>query len=148
MNLTDVMGLVGSHKARKRVGRGNGSGSGKTSGRGHKGCKSRAGGGSPFLSEGGQMPIIRRLPKRGFNNANFRTEYCVVNVGDLDAVFDEGTEITLGSLRQVGLIRKLSEPVKVLGDGKLSKKFVVHAHKFSGSAEAKITKAGGRVERL
>jgi len=94
------------------------------------------------------MPIIRRLPKRGFNNANFRREYCVVNVGDLDAVFDEGTEITLASLRQVGLIRKLSEPVKVLGDGKLSKKFVVHAHKFSGSAEAKITKAGGRVERL
>ena len=148
MNLTDVTGLVGSHKGRKRVGRGNGSGSGKTSGRGHKGCKSRSGGGSPFLSEGGQMPIIRRLPKRGFNNANFRREYCVVNVGDLEGVFDEGAEITLALLRQVGLIRKLSEPVKVLGDGKLSKKFVVHGHKFSRSAEAKITEAGGRVERL
>lgn len=94
------------------------------------------------------MPIIRRLPKRGFNNANFRREYCVVNVGDLDGAFDEGAEITLASLRQSGLIRKLTEPVKILGDGKLSKKLVVHGHKFSRSAEAKITEAGGRVERL
>ena len=148
MNVTEVTQLVGRHRRAKRVGRGNSSGHGKTSGRGHKGCKARAGGGAPWLREGGQMPIIRRIPKRGFSNAAFRAAYSVVNVGQLEEAFEDGMEISLDALRQVGLIRRADQPVKILGDGTLMKKLVVHAHKFSDSAAAKITAAGGEVRRI
>jgi large subunit ribosomal protein L15 len=148
MNLTQATELAGRHRRRKRVGRGESSGHGKTSGRGHKGCKARAGGGAPWLREGGQMPIIRRIPKRGFSNAVFRTAYSLVNVGQLQVAFDDGTEVSLDALQRAGLIRRADRPVKILGDGTLTKKLVVHAQKFSASAAAKITAAGGEVRRI
>jgi large subunit ribosomal protein L15 len=148
MNLTELTKLAGAHQRRKRVGRGESSGHGKTSGRGHKGCNARAGGGAPWLREGGQMPIIRRIPKRGFSNAAFRTVYSLVNTGQLQDAFDDGTEVSPDALQQVGLIRRADERVKILGDGTLTKKLVVHAHKFSDSAVAKITAAGGEVRRI
>ena len=148
MNLTEITKSVGADRRRRRVGRGESSGSGKTCGRGHKGQHSRSGFSQRRLNEGGQMPSFRRMPKRGFNNANFRTEYAVVNVGDLNERFGDGAEVTLASLQQVGLIRNGTLPVKVLGDGTVSKKLTVQAHKFSASAEAKIGEAGGQVQKL
>jgi len=128
--------------AKKRVGRGQGSGNGKTAGRGHKGAKSRSGFKHKRGFEGGQMPLHRRVPKRGFHNP-FRIEYAVVNLDTLGEVFDAGSSVTPELLRERGLVRVTGAPIKVLGRGDLAKKLTVHAHKFSGSAAEKIAKAGG-----
>ena len=143
MQLADVLKEAGAHRKRKRLGRGIGSGWGKTSGRGHKGAGSRAGSTSLSMSEGGQMPLFRRLPKRGFTNAPFRTVFNVVNIGDLEKRFDAGAHVTPEAILEAGLIRNLRHKVKVLGDGALTKKFKVEAGKFSKSAEEKIKAAGG-----
>lgn len=132
-------------KARKRVGRGQGSGTGKTSGKGHKGQNARSGGGVRPGFEGGQLPLFRRLSKRGFNNYNFRTVYATVNVGDLER-FDEGTTVTKELLIEVGLVKKELDGIKVLGNGNLTKKLTVKADKFSSTAKAKIENVGGTTE--
>jgi large subunit ribosomal protein L15 len=142
MKLHDLSPAKGSTQSRKRVGRGPGSGLGKTAGRGHKGQGSRAGSRMVPGFEGGQMPLIRRVPKRGFNNAIFRVEYAVVN---LDQLADLGGEVTPELLREKGIVRG-RKPVKVLGDGEVKKAIRVVAHKFSKSARAKIEAAGGRCE--
>lgn len=136
---------AGSRSASKRVGRGPGSGLGKTSGRGHKGQKSRSGASIPAWFEGGQMPLHRRTPKRGFTSRN-RTEYRIVNLRELAEI--EEPEITPESLRARGLIPSGRRPVKVLGDGEIDRAVTVHAHAFSGSARRKIEQAGGSVEIL
>ncbi len=141
MKLHDLSPAKGSTQSRKRVGRGPGSGLGKTAGRGHKGQGSRSGSRMVPGFEGGQMPLIRRVPKRGFNNI-FRVEYSVVN---LEQLADLGAEVTPELLREKGIVRG-SKPVKVLGDGELKKAIRVVAHKFSKSARAKIEAAGGRCE--
>lgn len=143
MNLHDVLKSAGRKKLRKRIGRGHGSGHGGTSGRGHKGGGSRAGWRKRPLAEGGAAPIFRRLPKRGFSNVQFATKYHVVNVGDLEEVFDIGAHVTVQSMLDVRLISSLDQPVKVLGDGELKKKLVIEAAKFSKSAVEKIKAAGG-----
>jgi len=143
MKLHELSPAKGSKHARKRVGRGPGSGLGKTAGKGEKGQRSRSGYSRRPGFEGGQMPLLRRVPKRGFTN-NFKVEYAVVNVSDL-ADF-EGT-ITPEALLERGLVRR-GQPVKILGNGELSKAVTVSAHKFSGSARAKIEAAGGRCEEL
>jgi len=145
MNITEVTKLAGAHKRRKRIGRGPGSGHGKTSGRGHKGAGSRSGWKQRGFAEGGQMPIFRRLPKRGFSNANFRVEYQVVNVGDLQERFEDGAHVTPLALVQAGLVRRVREGVKILGNGALTKKLVVEAARFSAAAAEKIQAAGGEV---
>ena len=132
-------------KARKRVGRGPGSGTGKTSGKGHKGQNARSGGGVRPGFEGGQLPLFRRLSKRGFNNYNFRTVYATVNVGDLER-FEEGTTVTKELLIEVGLVKKELDGIKVLGNGELTKKLNVQANKFSSTAKAKIENVGGTTE--
>ena len=131
--------------ARKRVGRGPGSGTGKTSGKGHKGQNARSGGGVRPGFEGGQLPLFRRLSKRGFNNYNFRTVYATVNVGDLER-FEEGTTVTKELLIEVGLVKKELDGIKVLGNGELTKKLTVKADKFSSTAKAKIENVGGTTE--
>lgn len=148
MDLTRITKLAGANKRRKRVGRGTGSGHGKTSTRGTKGCQARAGGGVRRLTEGGQMALFRRLPKRGFNNANFRTEYAVVNVAQLEAKFEAGAHVTKEALKIAGLIRCVEMPVKVLGDGSLGKKLTVEAERFSKSAQEKIVAAGGTAKAI
>ena len=132
-------------KNRKRVGRGPGSGSGKTSGKGHKGQNARSGGGVRPGFEGGQIPLYRRLSKRGFNNYNFRTVYATVNVSDLER-FDDGTEVTKELLIETGLVKKELDGIKVLGNGELTKKLTVKANKFSSTAKEKIEKNGGTIE--
>jgi large subunit ribosomal protein L15 len=144
VNLSELRSPAGSNKKRKRVGRGIGSGHGKTSTRGHKGQKARSGGGVRLGFEGGQMPLQRRLPKRGFNNI-FRKEYTIINVKDLNR-FEDGTEVTPELLLQVGLIKSLKEQVKVLGDGELEKQLVLKVHKVSGQAQDKVAAKGGKVE--
>lgn len=145
MKLHDLKPSEGAKKrATKRVGRGIGSGLGKTSGKGHKGQNARSGGGVRPGFEGGQMPLFRRLPKRGFTNV-FAKEYSIVNIRDLDR-FDENTVVTPELLLNEGLVKKLSDGVKILGDGDLKKKLTVKAHKFSKSAAEKIEAAGGKVE--
>jgi len=134
----------GGTKSRKRLGRGTATGQGKTSGRGENGQRSRSGGGVRPGFEGGQMPIYRRLPKRGFTNV-FATKYAIVNVEDLNR-FEEGVEITPELLKESKLIKKLEDGVKVLGNGELNKKLTIKAHKFSKSAVQKIEAAGGKVE--
>ena len=131
--------------ARKRVGRGPGSGTGKTSGKGHKGQNARSGGGVRPGFEGGQLPLFRRLSKRGFNNYNFRTVYATVNVGDLER-FEEGTTVTKELLIETGLITKELDGVKILGNGELTKKLTVKANKFSSTAKTKIENVGGTTE--
>lgn len=142
MKLHTLSNNPGAKIRRKRVGCGEGSGHGKTSGRGHKGMKARSGGGVRPGFEGGQMPLYRKLPHRGFNNYNFRVEFAAVNVGDLDKVAE--TEVNAVTLCAAGLIRKPDLFVKILGNGELSKPLTVSAHKFSASAKAKIEKAGGK----
>ncbi|MDD5458430.1 MAG: 50S ribosomal protein L15 [Phycisphaerae bacterium] len=137
----EITSVVGKHKLRKRIGRGNGSGYGKTAGRGHKGAGSRAGARTKKLFEGGQMPLFRRLPKRGFNNFNFANRYEIVNVAQLEC-FDNGSEVGVDQLCQAGLVGKKSK-IKVLGDGELTKKLNIKADKFSKSAEQKIVACGG-----
>ena len=146
MEIAEITRLAGRHKRRKRFGHGAGSGRGKTCGRGHKGGGSRAGWKQRGLAEGGQMPLFRRIPKRGFNNYNFRTTYSVVNVGDLEERFEAGAQVTPQALVEVGLVRNLKRGVKILGDGTLSKKLAVEASKFSKQAEEKIKTAGGEVK--
>ncbi len=148
MELAEITRRAGAHKRRKRVGRGRGSGCGKTCGRGHKGSGQRSGGAIRALTEGGQMPLFRRIPKRGFSNADFRVAYDVVNVCDLDELFDSGTEVTKQVMAKAGLLRNDRVRVKVLGDGDLSKKLTVRADRFSQSAKQKITAAGGAALEL
>ena len=138
----EITSVVGRHKARKRVGRVIGSGHGKTCGRGHKGSKSRAGAIGFTIREGGQMPLSRRMPKRGFSNVKFQKRFEIVNVSQLER-FDEGTTIGLEQLSAAGLIDNLKSKVKILGTGELTKKLLVCAHKFSKSAEQKIAGSGG-----
>jgi len=141
MELNNLKPKKGSRKPRKRVGRGPGSGNGKTAGRGEKGQKSRSGYTSKLGFEGGQMPLHRRLPKRGFTNI-FRTEYAVLNLADLEQ-FESDSVVDLAALKSVGLVKGGNKRVKVLGNGELSKKLTVHADKFSKTAKTKIEAAGG-----
>lgn len=145
MKLHTLSPAPGSKKAPKRKGRGPGSGLGKTAGRGQDGQKSRSGGGVRPGFEGGQMPLARRLPKRGFTNARFKKTYAIVNVGELNA-FEANTVITPELLLEYGFIRKLEDGLKILGNGELEKAFTVKAHKVSKSAEEKILAGGGKVE--
>ena len=144
MKLHELHPAEGSVKNRKRIGRGPGSGTGKTSGKGHKGQNARSGGGVRPGFEGGQTPLFKRLPKRGFTNVNHK-EYAVVNVEDLN-VFENETVVTIENLQEKGLVKKVYDGVKVLGNGKLDKNLTVKANKFSKTAEAAITSAGGKIE--
>ena len=144
MRLHTLKNVKGAVHRRKRVGCGEGSGHGKTSGKGGKGRTARSGGSIRPGFEGGQMPLYRKLPHRGFNNYNFRTTYAVVNVGDLAKLDASVTEVNIDALVQAGLIRADGALLKVLGDGELSRALKVTAHKFTGSAKAKIEKAGGQ----
>jgi len=145
MELNDLKPAPGAKRPRHRVGRGPGSGNGKTAGRGHKGQKSRSGYSRRYGFEGGQMPLVRRIPKRGFFNRT-RVEYQVVNLRDLERVFDAGETVSMDVLAAKGLANAGKKPVKILGDGTLTKKLTVQAHKFSNSAQASIEKAGGSCE--
>ncbi|MHC4646489.1 MAG: 50S ribosomal protein L15 [Planctomycetota bacterium] len=138
----EITSVVGRNTGRKRVGRGSGSGRGKTCGRGHKGCGSRSGWSSRPLCEGGQMPLFRRLPKRGFSNYKFATRYEIVNVLQLER-FDDGAVVGVEQLSDAGLIASSKSKVKILGSGELTKKLEVAAHKFSKTAEQKIVDSGG-----
>ena len=133
-------------KARKRVGRGPGSGLGKTSGRGQKGQKSRSGVSIHAWFQGGQTPIYRRVPKRGFNNARYRVEFATINISDLNRFFEDGETVTPELLREKGIIKKQLCGIKVLGNGELAKKLTVKANRFSSSAVTKIESAGGKAE--
>ncbi|OKY74763.1 MAG: 50S ribosomal protein L15 [Desulfobulbaceae bacterium DB1] len=144
LSLSNLSPQEGSRKPRKRVGRGHGSGHGKTSGRGHKGFKARSGSGVKMGFEGGQMPLQRRLPKRGFNNI-FKKEYAVVNVRELDKL-DAGSRVDRDLLVSAGLVRAKDLFVKLLGDGEVSKKFIIAVDSVSQSARAKIEQAGGTIE--
>lgn len=143
MRLSDLQPSIGSRKKRKRVGRGVGSGHGKTSCRGHKGQKARTGGGVKPGFEGGQMPLIRRIPKRGFTNI-FQKRFAVVNVGSLDRL--EESVITPELLIEKGLVRDMMDGIKVLGEGEVTRPMTVKAHAFSKSAEEKIIQAKGSIE--
>jgi large subunit ribosomal protein L15 len=144
MKLHELAPAAGSTTAAKRLGRGVGSGLGKTSGKGHKGAKARSGGGKRPGFEGGQMPLYRRVPKKGFTNI-FRLEYAEVNVGQLE-VFTEGTVVNTELLKAAGIIKKTMDGVKVLGNGELTKKLTVEAAKFTESAKEKIEAVGGKAE--
>lgn len=144
MKLHELEPATGSRKERNRVGRGIATGNGKTSGRGQKGQKSRSGGGVRPGFEGGQNPLFRRLPKRGFTNIN-RKEYAIVNLDALNR-FEEGTEVTPALLVETGIVGNEKAGIKVLGNGTLDKKLTVNAHKFSASAKAAIEKVGGNIE--
>ena len=145
MKLNSIVAPDGAKHDRKRVGRGVGSGLGKTSGKGHKGQNARSGGGVRPGFEGGQLPLFRRLPKRGFKNALFKTRYAVINLSDLDK-FEEGAVVTPELLKEMGLIKKQLDGVKVLGNGKLTKKLTIKANKFSDAALREIEKIGGKAE--
>ena len=145
MKLHELSPVEGSKKNSKRIGRGHGSGWGKTSGKGHKGQKARSGGSIRPGFEGGQTSLARRMPKRGFNNI-FATEYTVVNVADLEARFENGAVIDTEALIEAGLVTKVLDGVKILGNGEVTKNFTVKAAKFSESAKAKIENAGGKAE--
>ena len=145
MKLHELHPAEGSVKNRKRIGRGPGSGTGKTAGKGHKGQNARSGGGVRPGFEGGQIPLFRRLPKRGFSNAMFKHEYAVINLSDLNR-FNDGDVVTPELLKEMGIIKKQLCGVKVLGNGTLEKKVTVKAHKFSESAKEKIETSGGKVE--
>ena len=145
MRLNELEKNVGATQRRKIVGRGRGSGLGKTSGKGHKGQNARSGGGVRPVFEGGQTPLYRRLPKRGFSNYEFKTTYAVINVSDLNR-FDNGTVVSPALLKEVGLVKNQLDGIKVLGNGKLEKKLTVQAHKFSKKAQEKIEKSGSKIE--
>ena len=145
MELHDLHPAPGAKRTRKRVGRGPGSGNGKTAGRGHKGQKSRSGYSRRYGFEGGQMPLARRIPKRGFTNI-FRVEFEVVNLRDLERVFADGDTVSPEMLAENGLIRSSKKRVKILADGELKKKLTVQAHKFSAAAKAGIEAVGGSCE--
>jgi large subunit ribosomal protein L15 len=144
MKLHELKYAEGAKSKKKRVGRGPSSGWGKTAGKGHKGQKARSGSGIHPWSEGGQMPLQRRLPKRGFTNI-FKKEYEIINVSRLEEKFDAGTEITLELLKDANLVKGRKKLVKILGEGELTKQFHIHAHAFSKSAVEKIKALGGDV---
>ena len=145
MKLHELEKNIGAKQCKKRVGRGPGSGLGKTSGKGQKGQKARSGASINPVFEGGQLPLYRRLPKRGFTNALFKTEYAVINVSDLNK-FDNGTVVTPALLKEKGIIKKQLKGIKVLGNGKLEKKLTIQANKFSTSALEKIKESGSKAE--
>ena len=145
MKLHELEKNIGAKQARKRVGRGPGSGLGKTCGRGQKGQKARSGGSINPVFEGGQLPLYRRLPKRGFTNHMFKTEYAVINVSDLNR-FNNGDVITPALLKEKGIIKKQLSGIKVLGNGKLEKKLTIQANKFTKSALEKIKESGSKAE--
>ncbi len=145
MKLNELQKNIGATHAKKRVGRGPGSGLGKTSGRGQKGQKARSGGSINPVFEGGQLPLYRRIPKRGFTNAKFKTVYATINVEKLN-VFEDGTVVTPALLKDTGLVKKQYDGIKVLGNGKLEKKLTIQANKFSASALEKIKEAGSKAE--
>jgi len=145
MNLHNLKPRPGAKHRVKRLGCGESSGLGKTSGRGHKGQKSRSGGGVRPGFEGGQMPLHRRLPKRGFNNIRFQDKIAVVNVSDLNGRFEDGATVNMESLKEVRLVKGTYDAVKILGDGDISKKLTVEGCKVSASAKEKIEKAGGSI---
>ena len=144
MKLHDLKPAVGATTAPKRLGRGTGSGLGKTSGKGHKGAKARSGGGKRPGFEGGQMPLTMRLPKRGFTN-KWRTEYVAINVDRLE-IFEDGQVVTPVELIEMGIIKKIEDGVKIMGNGELTKKLTVKANKFTATAKEKIEAAGGKAE--
>ena len=146
MKLHELQPAPGSKTKAKRLGRGIGSGIGKTSGKGHKGAKARSGGGKAHGFEGGQMPLTRRIPKSGFKNP-FRKEFAIVNIGSLER-FEEGTVVTIDLLREAGLVGALKDGVKVLGTGDLTRKLTVQANRFTASAKEKIEQAGGKAEEV
>lgn len=145
MKLHELEKNIGATQAKKRVGRGSGSGLGKTSGRGQKGQKARSGGSINPVFEGGQLPLYRRIPKRGFKNHMFKTQYAVINVEDLN-IFEDGTVVTPALLKDTGIVKKQLDGIKVLGNGKLEKKLTIQANKFSTSAKEKIKEAGSKAE--
>ena len=145
MKLHELEKNIGATQRKKRVGRGPGSGLGKTSGRGQKGQKARSGGSINPVFEGGQLPLYRRIPKRGFTNAKFKTTYATINVGELNQ-FEDGAVVTPALLNEIGLVKKQYDGVKVLGAGKLEKKITIQANKFSASALEKIKEAGSKAE--
>jgi large subunit ribosomal protein L15 len=147
MGLNNLKPAEGSKFERKRVGRGPGSGNGKTAGRGYKGAQSRSGWKYKRGFEGGQMPLHRRVPKRGFTNI-FRTEYDVVNLDQLEKLFEKGATVTVDSLRDAGIVSSRTALVKVLGRGEVTKALTVQAHKFSGKAAEKLAAAGGKAESI
>lgn len=145
MKLNELQKNIGATHAKKRVGRGSGSGLGKTSGRGQKGQKARSGGSINPVFEGGQLPLYRRIPKRGFSNHMFKTRYAVINVEAFN-VFEDNTVVTPALLKEAGLIKKELDGIKVLGNGKLEKKLTIQANKFTKAAEDKIKEAGSKAE--
>lgn len=145
MKLHDLSPTPGSKHRRRRVGRGESSGLGKTSGKGHKGQKARSGASIRPGFEGGQMPLARRLPKKGFNNAQFKTQYAIVNLSDLEAKFEDGAAINDESLRARGLVKGRWDGIKLLANGDLTKKFIVSVDKVSAAAKEKVVQAGGTV---
>ena len=145
MKLNEIKVPAGARFERKRLGRGIGSGTGKTSGKGHKGQNARSGGGVSAWFEGGQLPLYRRLPKRGFSNALFKTEYAVINLSDLNR-FENGSVVTPELLKEMGLVKKQLSGIKVLAKGSLDKKLTVKANKFSEKAKEAIEKIGGKTE--
>ena len=145
MKLHELRPNEGAFQTKKRVGRGVGSGLGKTSGKGHKGQNARSGGGVRPGFEGGQLPLFRRLPKRGFSNAMFKVEYATINTSDLEK-FEDGAVVTPELLKEMGILKKQLAGVKVLGNGNLTKKLTVKASKFSASAVEKIEAIGGKAE--
>ena len=145
MKLNEIKPALGATKTSKRLGRGTSSGHGKTSGKGHKGQNARSGGGVRASFEGGQLPLYRRLPKRGFSNAMFKVKYAVINLSDLNK-FEENAIVTPELLKEMGLVKNQLSGIKVLGNGTLEKKLVVKAHKFSNIAREQIEKLGGKAE--
>ena len=148
MNMNEVNALATASRKRRRVGRGTGSGRGKTSQRGHKGQGSRSGSSMSPVFEGGQMPLIRRVPKRGFNNKTFADIVVGVNMTDLEHCFDTGAKVTPETLKAGGIAKKVCEKIKILGSGELTKTLDVSAHAFSASAQKKIEAVGGKVTVL
>lgn len=144
MNLSGLRAPEGASRNRKRLGRGSGSGHGKTSGRGHKGQRARSGGRGKTGFEGGQMPLQRRVPKRGFTNI-FRKEFSIINLSDLD-IFESGSTVDVAMLVEVGLVKRMGDSVKLLADGDISKPLVIKVQKSSQAAKEKIEAAGGRIE--
>lgn len=145
MDLSNLKPAIGSTKNRKRIGRGAGSGTGKTAGKGHKGQNARSGGGVKPGFEGGQMPLQRRLPKRGFTPLDKKV-YVLVNLRDLQNLFEAGSVVDMEALGKAGLVKKIQDGIKILADGDLDKALTVKAHKFSKAAQQKIEAAGGKVE--
>ena len=145
MKLHELERNIGATHDKKRVGRGPGSGLGKTSGRGQKGQKARSGGSINPVFEGGQLPLYRRLPKRGFTNGKFRTKYAVINLSDLNR-FEDGTVVTPALLKETGLIKNQLDGIKILSNGKLERKLTIQAHKFSTTALEKIKESGSKAE--